>query len=167
MVIDVRAIPQGRSTLSRTLTEFQGDEEWPPFVDGLHCRCDFDRTQDEIFATLSFKAKVVLCCSRCLEEYEQAIEGISAVIVHERGDSKYGDSAGDEVDEYTFDEDTSDVDVGQTLFDGVMTAIPMKPLCSETCRGVQRGNDGQAAGSERAVDPRWEALRKLKERGEG
>ena len=48
-------------------------------------------------------------------------------------------------------------------------AVPMKPLCREDCQGLcpECGKDlnlGPCAGAHETVDPRWEALRALKEK---
>jgi uncharacterized protein len=54
------------------------------------------------------------------------------------------------------------VDISSAVYDEIMTALPLKPLCSEDCRGVEFGGDGGGSGKGDAVDPRWEALRRLK-----
>jgi len=66
----------------------------------------------------------------------------------------------DDSSEYCYDDQEQQVDLAQALFDEVMTAMPMKPLCSEQCPGVRAGERESSAGNDE-VDPRWEALRKL------
>ncbi|MCU0609227.1 MAG: DUF177 domain-containing protein [Chitinispirillaceae bacterium] len=56
------------------------------------------------------------------------------------------------------------VDLGSAIYDEIMISLPMKPLCKETCEGIQIGAAGvSVTGSSEAIDPRWEALKKLKD----
>jgi uncharacterized metal-binding protein YceD (DUF177 family) len=166
MIIDVRAIPAGRSSRAETLTVFEGDNEWPRFVDGLQCRCDFDRTEHEIVVDVVFHGRVVLACARCLEDVEQAVSGRCVVIIR-HADTRTDGGEQDDVDEYFFDDEHQEVDISQSLYEEVMTELPMKPLCREACPGVAPAAGGvrPSATREEAIDPRWEALRRLKQRG--
>jgi uncharacterized protein len=51
----------------------------------------------------------------------------------------------------------------------VQMALPMKPLCRPDCRGLCPGcgkdlNLGPCACAREGIDPRWEALRDLREK---
>jgi uncharacterized protein len=167
MIIDVRAIPAGRSSRAETLTVFGGDNEWPRFVDGLQCRCDFDRTEHEIVVDLAFSGRVVLACARCLEDVEQAVSG-RCVVIARHADTRTPEEDEGDVDEYFFDDEHQEVDISQSLYEEVMVELPMKTLCRETCPGLMPAAGGvrpSAVVRGEAADPRWEALRRLKERG--
>jgi uncharacterized metal-binding protein YceD (DUF177 family) len=166
MIIDVRAIPAGRSSRAESLSVFEGDNEWPRFVDGLQCRCDFDRTEHEIVIELAFSGRVVLACSRCLEDFEHAVSGRCMVLLR-HADMRTDDEAQSDIDEYFFDDEHQEVDISQSLYEEVMIELPMKPLCREACPGVTPAAGGvrPSATREETTDPRWEALRRLKQRG--
>jgi uncharacterized protein len=143
------------------VTAFPEGEEWPRFAKGLECRLDIDRTQHELVIRVDYRGDVVLSCARCLNEFPMAVAGRCVVIARSsesRGKTGYLD---DDSSEYCYDDEEQKVDLAQALFDEVMTALPMKPLCSERCPGVDAEDDGVVAGGGE-IDPRWEALRKLR-----
>jgi uncharacterized metal-binding protein YceD (DUF177 family) len=72
----------------------------------------------------------------------------------DRGDNDYAD--------FYYDDAHPEVDISPALFDEVMTALPMKPLCAENCPGIQRGQETE--GDQEGIDPRWQALTKLRRR---
>ncbi len=167
MILDVCSVPLGRSTQQRTVTVFPEGEEWPRFEQGLSCRFDIDRTQHEIVIRVSYEGRVVLSCARCLGEFSLPVSGTCVVVARcseSRGDSGYLD---DDSSEYRYDDQDQQVDLAQALFDEVVTALPMKPLCSEQCMGVAAEGGVAMPRDSQEIDPRWEALQKLRKRPEG
>ena len=73
--------------------------------------------------------------------------------------------SGDDLD-YGFYEDGG-VLLSEVVAEQLQLWLPMRPLCSDECRGIcpQCGvnrNEEECSCADRRVDPRWEALRKLK-----
>lgn len=165
MQIDVRTLASGRSSIQRTVTDFGDDGDWPRFADGLACRYDVDRTPHGIVVSITFKGRAVLECARCLEDYELPVSGSCSLLAREAEDDEECGFTEDDTLEFVYDGDSPVIDAGQVIYDEVMTALPMKPLCREDCAGVVRENGGpfEDAG-DKGSDPRWDALRKLKER---
>lgn len=75
----------------------------------------------------------------------------------------------------SFDPQTADeelysgktLDLAPALREAVLLAVPPSPLCDEACKGLclacgQDLNQGDCGHAQRRVDPRWEALQKLK-----
>ena len=118
-----------------------------------------------------------LACSRCLELFLLPVD-LSFDLVYRAG----GKSALDEdkaasrpLDEVGPDDPAvaelakGRIDLGQLIREQVYLALPLKPLCEATCRGLcpQCGTrlDGGNCGCVTAdVDPRWAALKALKDR---
>jgi uncharacterized protein len=71
----------------------------------------------------------------------------------------------EEVDLF-FSDSTDTVDISPLIFDEIVVSLPMKPLCSEQCTGIATGNVSEVnvdyGHGPKAVDPRWEVLKKLK-----
>ena len=60
----------------------------------------------------------------------------------------------------------NEIDLWPDLREAMVLALPMKPLCSEDCRGIcptcgKDLNNGECRCGKRSMDPRWEGLLKL------
>ncbi len=122
-----------------------------------------------ITGEISFRTK--LDCVRCLETMEFADDTEFAVRYAPRPEDRpeHHDleiSAGDlDVDYYT----ERQVDLEQVVLEQVELAMPMKALCEESCPGLCP-KCGSRLGSkacnckEEETDPRWDALRKIREK---
>lgn len=157
MVVHTRAVPQGHSRICETLTDCNSRENWPAVAGGLDCRCEVDRYGLDIFVQIAFSAVVIQECARCLERFDLPVRGNTAVTIH-HGAERGGRDEGSGTD-FFYDEGNEDVDLSPAIFDELMLALPLKPLCSDECRGIRAGG---AQKQEEPTDPRWDALRKLK-----
>ncbi len=137
--------------------------EWPRFADGLELRYEFDRMAHEIAITIAFSGRVVLQCARCLKDFVLPVDGSCTILAREADGDEPRGFTDDDTLEYVYDSDTQELDLRQAVFDELMTALPMKPLCREECEGVGGGTSGEDTAH---VDPRWDALRKLKDRSQ-
>ena len=111
-----------------------------------------------------------LDCVRCLEPVQFADDTEFAVRYAPRPEDRpeHHDleiSGGDlDVDYYT----ERRVDLEQVVAEQIQLALPMKPLCEESCPGLCP-KCGARLGSETCnckeeeTDPRWDALRKIRE----
>ena len=116
------------------------------------------------------RAVLELPCSRCLEPFPFPVDAAF--------DQRYLPSAGVsvEAEREIEDEDLEtsyysedQIDLDELIREQFYLALPMKPLCVETCKGLcpQCGtnlNSGACACAPRWDDPRLAALRALKER---
>jgi uncharacterized metal-binding protein YceD (DUF177 family) len=97
---------------------------------------------------------------------------LRVIIKEEEG--KHGASLEDDGTDFFFDVNHEVVDISSAVYDEIMTALPLKPLCSQDCRGIEFSGGGvsfesvtsvDGGDNEKPVDPRWEALKKLKKDG--
>jgi uncharacterized protein len=95
-------------------------------------------------------------------------ENLSALaVLGESGDHATSGDADDEGDRSADDADTIAYD-GETVVlddlvrDELLLAIPMIPLCSESCPGISAGPANSAGADEAGIDPRLRPLLKLK-----
>ncbi len=127
-------------------------------------------------------ASLEVACSRCLESFRVPVDATidltflpstdpAATAPPKRTSPKDDEDDGDEVKDsdlgvsfYTGDE----IDLEQVMREQFYLALPMKPLCTEDCQGlcpvcgVNRNRETCSCEST-WVDPRFDALRKLKE----
>jgi uncharacterized protein len=107
-------------------------------------------------------------CSRCLAPYPfREDETFSLVLYPRRPAEEEKELGRDDLDVLFYDEPV--VLLAPIAEERVQVALPMKPLCRPDCRGLCAGcgkdlNLGPCACVRDDVDPRWEALRALKEK---
>jgi uncharacterized protein len=103
-------------------------------------------------------------CRRCLQPVETEIEeDVTMVFL---GDAPEGEG---DAEVYAFDAGGLDLDLGQAVREELILAINPYVVCDPECRGLcpmcgTNLNEGACDCSEEETDPRWEALRALKDR---
>jgi uncharacterized protein len=133
-----------------------------------HVSCTIVRVMDDYLVRGDVSATVGLECARCLATFSQRVEGHLDFICSE------GEKLPDGEDERGMLDDESDtcmvhdgmIDVGEVAREMLLLGMPIKPLCSDECKGIcpecgQDLNEGECACAPRAADPRFDALRAL------
>ena len=110
-------------------------------------------------------------CSRCLAAYPfREDEEFSLVLYPRRTDAakpaEEVELAPDDLDALFFDDPT--IPLAPIAEERVQMALPMKPLCRPDCKGLcaecgKDLNQGPCGCAHESADPRWEALKALKE----
>ena len=132
---------------------------------------DIQKDSKKVRLTGRLRATLECDCGRCLEPFDVPVDttfdllflpaslntgtGEQEVADDDLGVSYYADDA---------------IDLRQVIREQFYLALPMKPLCREDCQGLCPvcgiNRNREACSCDTAwVDPRFEALRKLKERG--
>jgi uncharacterized protein len=107
-------------------------------------------------------------CSRCLAAYAfREDETFSLVLYPRRPAAEEQELSKKDLDVVYFEEPV--VRLTPIAEERVQMALPMKPLCRPDCRGLCAGcgkdlNVGPCACVREEIDPRWEALRALREK---
>jgi uncharacterized protein len=141
-----------------TVTVDSGKSDDVRSIDPVACRAEIDRIQSRIQIRLFYQGKAELVCARCLESFSMPVNGETTVIatftseqgIHLIDDEEYGGEC--------IDRENHEIDLSAIIRDELLTALPMMPLCSEQCAGIR----GPEAASVAGIDPRWNALKKLK-----
>ena len=103
-------------------------------------------------------------CDLCLDEMEQPIATDDRLI------AKFGDTPDEDDDVITVSENEGILDVSWLIYEFIALAIPIKHVhapgkCNAAMTKLLNEHDAarsSEADGETAVDPRWEALKKLK-----
>lgn len=110
-------------------------------------------------------------CSRCLEPFAVPVDAaIDVLLLPAKANTGAAEQevAEDDLGVSYYQDDT--VDLGELMREQFFLALPMKPLCREDCQGlcpvcgINRNRETCACVST-WVDPRMEALRRLKSEG--
>ncbi|HEY6000063.1 MAG TPA: DUF177 domain-containing protein [bacterium] len=140
-----------------------------PLAGPIHARFDVQRLGGEIGVAGSVRAVVRLECSRCLTPFDFPVDADVEVTfvppgaVAPDGEHQHELSA-DELEVEPLVQ--GGADLRGVIAEQIHLALPLKPLCSEDCRGVcpRCGKDvagGPCGCAPPPGDPRWEALKKL------
>jgi uncharacterized protein len=165
MILPIKRIPDGHSVLSQTV-EMSGEQgEWLK-AKTLACRAEIDRIRSQLHIQLFYEGSVQVECARCCTPFDFPVEGNFRIMcVHASGAGKDNGFSRQEID-FVFDDTTDEIDLTPLIYEEVMVSLPMKPLCSEDCTGITLEKQGTTARkpeeNDEAIDPRWEALKKLK-----
>ena len=154
MLIQLRTVPLGRSKDEQNV-ELSPEQKKNSGCNGdVLCRATIDRFPIEIHVKIVFQCVIDVECARCLEVFKENISGSFRVIL--KGKSRSADDDDVESDFFYTDDDLV-VDVTAALYDEIMVSVPMMPVCGEKCDG-----GGMVVEGEKEIDPRWEALKKIK-----
>ncbi|MEW6161923.1 MAG: DUF177 domain-containing protein [Nitrospirota bacterium] len=121
----------------------------------------------EVAVSGKILADVELQCSRCLKDFRSMltipVDVLYRPVENLRGEDKH-ELKVDELDMSFYSGD--ELDLLDLIKEQIMLNLSMKPLCSDLCRGIclRCGADlnvGKCGCSEREIDSRLEALKKL------
>ena len=111
---------------------------------------------------------VVVTCDRCLDDMDQPIDTDNKLLV------KLGDTYSEDDDTVTIDENEGILDMSWFIYEFIMLAIPIKHVHAPgKCNSAMTQKLDELSGAVRsgeeeaeAIDPRWQALEKLKVKSE-
>jgi len=122
----------------------------------------------EIHVSGRIETKVNVECDRCLKTIEMPVSSDFKLQYISGQDYKSSDAAeltSDEMSLSVFDGEAIDID--EIVREQILLSVPARALCDENCRGIcsicgTNLNSRSCDCTSSEVDPRWEALRKLK-----
>jgi uncharacterized protein len=162
MLLDIKRVPEGHSVLSQTVRIGQDRAQGLVFAQDVNCRAEIDRIQEQIHILLFYSTVVQVECSRCLAPVECPVKGDARIVLQERTPQTAAESMLEDEVDLLYDDSTEEVDLASIIFDEIMISLPMKPLCSDQCKGIEISKGSVPAAGEKSIDPRWEALQKIK-----
>ncbi len=173
MVIKVRDIPENGLcfTIKDDRKSLPLGKRKIPIAEGFSGFLEVTKRDDgRVIVEGSFNVVLKLTCSRCLEPFDFTVtESFKDVFfpsslcfhhgVHELSREEL------EVLYYSHGE----IDLSLIYLEKTYLAIPMKPLCSEDCKGIcpicgKNLNYGECGCNRRSTDPRWQKLAEIKEK---
>ena len=131
----------------------------------VHVNVDVDRQETMLILDFGFKGTFELECDRCLEKFDYPIDENCNLII------KLAESPGDETDDevITISNSESAIHIAPHLYDFMSLMIPFRKVHPDDEKGDSTCNpeflkkiEGLSHHEENHNDPRWEALKKLK-----
>lgn len=166
--IDITPFDSGVHQL--TLTPSAEDLELDPDTfEDIQVAVRLDCHRDRILVSVTVRGVATLTCDRTLRAYQQPLEGSYRVLF---GPERLVGAESDNFDEVRpLHPSDREIDLTDVVRDTLLLAVPQRkvaPGAEEEDLQTQFG-PSEAAGDEtdrQEIDPRWEALRKLRERGD-
>lgn len=128
---------------------------------------DIYKDKDQFRLVGSVKSRLELPCSRCLEPFSWPVDAEFDLRYRPHSQNTgEGEREVEEDDLTTAFYDNDEIDLGQLMQEQFYLSLPMKPLCSEECKGLcptcgTNLNRGACDCRNRWEDPRFAALRAL------
>jgi len=170
MRIELEKLEGGRGTFAHV---YQPDELNPlddrvTLIGTAEVNGTVRRAGIEVFVDGRVEARAQVECDRCLKPVELpvsadfALEYITGAVYESSSTAALSE---EQLSVAVFDGETIDVD--EIVKEQILLAVPVRTLCREECQGIcpECGNDlntGQCNCSADEVDPRWAALKSLK-----
>jgi uncharacterized protein len=126
------------------------------------------RAGNDVFVNGHVETRVQVECDRCLKPVELPVSADFALEYITGADYESSSAAAlseEEMSVSVFDGQSIDVD--EIVKEQILLAVPVRTLCREDCKGIcpECGidlNTGQCDCASQDVDPRWAALKNLK-----
>jgi len=131
----------------------------------LKCLVELDRQETMLILHFDITGSVTATCDTCLSEYQQPID------IHEQQIARFSEEEMSEDDEIiTLGKNDHEIDISNLIYEYVNVAMPFVALCSneggdKQCDKEMLDNLNKLSANdepEEKVDPRWDALKKLK-----
>jgi len=113
------------------------------------------------------KTSVRLECSRCLLVYgEPIISNLDFVVDFGESPIPMNQDRSGEDNYFVADSSSGSFQIDNLVRETIILSLPLKPLCSENCRGLcpicgADLNKSQCGCVKKEIDPRWEKLKNL------
>ena len=166
--VDLKGLKEDETTL-----DFSLDDSYFAALDGaevrkgsLHVSVSIRKTSGFFELLFHTVGTVIIPCDRCLDDMEQPVDTDNRMVV------KFGSGNSEEDDIIVVAEDEGILDLTWFIYESVALAIPIRHVhapgkCNTAMTEVleelssDRSSDEE---SDQAVDPRWEALKKLRDK---
>jgi uncharacterized protein len=165
MKINIQSLKNGLFELSDKvdLSDVELSTDSVSFFEPLDIVVKGEKNNLDYRIDVLFDGRVKFPCDRCSSEFETKISDEFTVIYTKSGQE---DEEG-ELDIVSISNDAKEIDISNELIESVVLSFPMKRLHDENCKGVCECGanlNSEACLCEEKIDPRWEALAKLKKK---
>src|SRR3990172_2429739 len=122
---------------------------------------------ESVFINGNLQASISLICSRCLKRYSTEVDTsfeARYLPIERASEAKEHELTIEELDISYYSDEA--IDLNELIIEQLILSLPMKSLCSATCRGLCNVcgidlNESQCTCQVEQMDSRWAALKKL------
>jgi len=134
------------------------------FGEPIEATASIFKTGDEVIVEAQISTMVELECSRCLESFELYLNSKIKFIIQLLDINEAQDSNDD--DFLILPKTVTEYDLSDRVREALILETPLKPLCSESCKGLcpmcgTNRNENECNCTPDKNDERWDALKQL------
>jgi uncharacterized protein len=130
----------------------------PDMFFGIVTRVNLHISEGQVICTVDAHAEVALVCDRTLEPFVESIDGNFTAVF-----TKDPSEVSDEDDGvFLLDADASGIDITDVTRDTLLLSVPLRKVAPAAREAELNLKFGGSVDPDDDIDPRWEALRKLK-----
>jgi len=162
MKLRLNSLIEGSQIIEMTLTKSDLAISGDSFIHPILASLNIYKSAHQTTVKGRMKTDVTLQCDRCLEFYDYDLDVTfqSVLSLMKSMDSKTDESI------IQITSKTNEVDLSPFAHDALIIGLPMKKICSETCKGICSGcginlNQGTCKCESTEVDDRWKPLENL------
>jgi uncharacterized protein len=166
MKLDLRNIkPEGcELNFSEISQDLELAVEGFEFPEPINVDINAAKSGDEIIVQGQVSLVVEMECSRCLEIFETDINHKIQLVIQLLDISEPQHSEDD--DFVILPKTTGEFDLSDRIREAIMLELPLKPLCSDSCRGLcpmcgVNRNEAECECTPDKTDERWDSLKQL------
>lgn len=160
LTFKINEIPKGKSTDKLEINEQDLDLHGLEFR-GLTLNMEFEKREFTLMVTFHFEAEVQLICDRSLDEYWQPLTGSYSILFKVDAQEESED---DQMSVRRLDISGNIINIEDEVRDTILLAVPLKKIhpryFDENGELIELDLPKEASDE---IDPRWEALKNLKE----
>jgi uncharacterized protein len=160
MLFDLKHVHGDRTHVQRTFESaaFDPPDEDYRVASPVHLSMDVEKAGTDVYrVTGRVSTRLELACGRCLDPYEITVDApFELRYVPQTENSGESEAEIGEDDLTTAFYRDGVLDVNDLLREQFLLALPMKPLCSEACRGLCAVCGTNLSRTACACTPRWE-----------
>ncbi|RKY62101.1 MAG: hypothetical protein DRP96_01135 [Candidatus Neomarinimicrobiota bacterium] len=162
MKLRINSLKEGSQTIEMTLTKSDLAISDKIFIKPILATLNIYKSPYQITIKAQLKTEVDLQCDRCLKTFQRSLDTSFQTILNPRGSGR--DTSDENI--IPIGMHTNEVDLSPFAHDALLTELPMKNLCSETCKGIcpKCGadlNNGLCTCQTSEKDERWTPLKNL------
>jgi len=153
ITINLKEIKPGKSTfqVSSTAEELELTDIEFKIIGSIQTKINIYKNRNNYKMEITSKFKMLLFCARCLNEFEKEFTEIDHFYLKEGFENINQENTFSEEDAYTIFFNDDIIDVSPLVREQVILSVPIKPLCSESCKVPDYKKEDE-------LDPRWQKL---------
>ncbi len=169
MFINVLEIPIEGLKIDENFTfdSFSLVEEGAVFLEPVKINIEINKEDEKVFVSGRVATTLSLTCSRCLSPYPFKIDSYFDLVFYPIEDFVRDENPEKELTEADFESmfyRENRIDIDALVLEQINLTIPMKPLCSDSCKGLcpvcgANLNEGECGCKVKSEDPRWNKIK--------